>query len=143
MKLRYLEQWNTQRRQHAELYDRLFVETGLAARRGEGTSDSSGGFPVRLLRTDARAQHVFHQYVIRAHRRDELREFLMARGIGTEIYYPIPLHLQACFSYLGYAKGDLPESERAAADVLAIPMFAELTEDEQRWVVENIGEFYC
>ena len=85
VKLRYVEQWNTQRRQHAELYDRLFVETGLAARRGEGTSDSSGGFPVRLLRTDARAQHVFHQYVIRAHRRDELREFLMARGIGTEI----------------------------------------------------------
>jgi dTDP-4-amino-4,6-dideoxygalactose transaminase len=143
VKLRYVEQWNEQRRQHAEMYDGLFSEAGLAARRNEVTSDSTSGFPIRLLRTDARAEHVFHQYVIRAHRRDELREFLTARGIGTEVYYPIPLHLQACFSYLGYAKGDLPESERAAAEVLAIPMFPELTEDEQRWVVENIGEFYC
>ena len=143
VKLRYVEQWNAQRRQHAEMYDRLFSEAGLAARRNEVTSDSTSGFPIRLLRTDARAEHVFHQYVIRAHRRDELRQFLTARGIGTEVYYPIPLHLQACFSYLGYAEGDLPESERAAAEVLAIPMFPELTEDEQRWVVENIGEFYC
>ena len=143
VKLRYVEQWNAQRRQHAGMYDGLFSEAGLAARRNEVTSDSTSGFPIRLLRTDVRAEHVFHQYVIRAHRRDELREFLTARGIGTEVYYPIPLHLQACFSYLGYAEGDLPESERAAAEVLAIPMFPELTEDEQRWVVENIGEFYC
>jgi dTDP-4-amino-4,6-dideoxygalactose transaminase len=143
VKLRYVEQWNAQRRQHAGMYDGLFSEAGLAAKRNEVTSDSTSGFPIRLLRTDARAEHVFHQYVIRAHRRDELRQFLTARGIGTEVYYPIPLHLQACFSYLGYAEGDLPESERAAAEVLAIPMFPELTEDEQRWVVENIGEFYC
>ena len=146
VKLRYVEQWNGQRRQRAGLYDRLLVETGLVAAprgdRGEPTSDSSGSFPVRLLRNDSRGQHVFHQYVIRVHRRDELRGFLTERGIGTEIYYPIPLHLQACFSYLGYAEGDLPESERAAGDVLAIPMFPELTEDEQRWVVESIGEFY-
>ena len=80
--------------------------------------------------------------MIRAQRRDELRKFLGDRNIGTEIYYPIPLHLQPCFSYLGYSTGDLPESERAAAEVLALPMFPELTEAEQESVVERIAEFY-
>jgi dTDP-4-amino-4,6-dideoxygalactose transaminase len=85
---------------------------------------------------------VFHQYVIRAKRRDELRKFLAARGIATEIYYPIPLHLQPVFAYLGYKQGDLPESERAAREVLALPMFPELTEEEQRQVVAGIAEYY-
>jgi dTDP-4-amino-4,6-dideoxygalactose transaminase len=88
------------------------------------------------------ALHVFHQYVLRAQRRDELRRFLAERGIGTEVYYPVPLHLQAAFAYLGYQEGDLPESERAAREVLALPMFPELTQEEQRWVVESIAEFY-
>ena len=78
-----------------------------------------------------------------AYRRDELREFLTARKIGTEIYYPIPLHLQPCFVYLGYREGDFPEAERAAKEVLALPMFPELREDEQRWVVQSIADFYC
>jgi dTDP-4-amino-4,6-dideoxygalactose transaminase len=145
VKLRHLEKWNAQRRRHAATYEKLFVEAGLAqASSGEGESESriNDDLPVRLLRTDARAHHVFHQYVIRARQRDEIREFLASRGIGTEIYYPLPLHLQACFSYLGYRKGDLPESERAGQEVLAIPMFPELKEDEQRWVVESFAEFY-
>ena len=91
---------------------------------------------------DPKADHVFHQYVIRARRRDELREFLTARKIGSEVYYPLPLHLQPCFGYLGYRKGEFPESEKAAAEVLALPMFPELTEDEQRWVVQSIADFF-
>lgn len=146
VKLRHLEDWNARRREHAAAYDRMFAESGLAAARsrvGTQNTASDPGYPVMLLRYDPRALHVFHQYVVRALRRDELREFLNARGIGTEVYYPIPIHLQPCFAYLGYLEGDLPESERAAREVLAIPMFPELTEEEQRCVVENIAEFYC
>jgi dTDP-4-amino-4,6-dideoxygalactose transaminase len=98
--------------------------------------------PVRPLLTSPDAFHVFHQYVIRAARRDELRKFLGDRKIGTEVYYPIPLHLQPCFAYLGYEVGDLPESEQAAREVLALPMFPELTEAEQKCVVDAIAEFY-
>ena len=133
VKLPHIEAWNDKRRAHAKNYDRLLKGAGLA---------SSGNAPVRLLQTSTHAHHVFHQYVIRAQRRDELRKFLAEQNIGSEIYYPIPLHLQPCFAYLGYAAGDLPESERAAAEVLALPMFPELTEDEQEWVVENIAKFY-
>jgi dTDP-4-amino-4,6-dideoxygalactose transaminase len=79
---------------------------------------------------------------VRAVRRDELRTFLTDRKIGTEIYYPVPLHLQPSFAYLGYREGDLPECERAAHEVLALPMFPELLEEEQRWVVEGIADFY-
>jgi dTDP-4-amino-4,6-dideoxygalactose transaminase len=133
VKLPYVERWNSQRRERAGTYDRLFREAGLGA-------ESSS--PIRLPHTSPRAHHVFHQYVIRAQRRDDLRLFLSERKIGTEIYYPIPLHLQPCFAYLGYSQGDFPESERAAGEVLALPMFPELTEDEQRCVVELIAEFY-
>jgi dTDP-4-amino-4,6-dideoxygalactose transaminase len=134
VKLPHLEEWNSQRQARAAEYDRLFKESGLAA-----AKDSS---PVRLLDSSPHAYHVFHQYVVRVGRRDELRKFLSERRIGTEIYYPLPLHLQPCFTYLGYREGDLPESGRAAREVLALPMFPELTQDEQRWVVESIAEFY-
>ncbi len=80
--------------------------------------------------------------MIRAQRRDELRAFLVQRSIATGIYYPIPLHLQPCFAFLGYGEGDLPEAEWASREVLALPMFPELTESEQRWVVEAIADFY-
>jgi dTDP-4-amino-4,6-dideoxygalactose transaminase len=160
VKLKYLEGWNQARRQRAAVYDKLFAEAGLpAGRRSHAAnprsepasvshsinnqqSTISASSPVQLPWTSPQAHHVFHQYVIRAHRRDELREFLIARQIGSEIYYPIPLHLQPCFAYLGYRVGDFPEAERAAKEVLALPMFPELTEDEQRWVVASIAEFY-
>jgi dTDP-4-amino-4,6-dideoxygalactose transaminase len=80
--------------------------------------------------------------VIRARDREHLRRFLLSRGVGTEVYYPVPLHLQPVFAYLGYKEGDLPESERAAKEVVALPMFPELTEDEQKYVVAAIAEFY-
>ncbi len=133
VKLRYLEGWNELRRRHAILYDRLLTEAGLV--RGSLP-------PVALLETAPQAHHIYHQYVVRASKRDELRSFLAARQIATEVYYPIPLHLQKPFAYLGYAAGDLPEAERAAREVVALPMFPELTEDEQRTVVQAIAEFY-
>jgi dTDP-4-amino-4,6-dideoxygalactose transaminase len=139
VKLKYVEGWNEARRQCAARYDRLFAAAGLTSTGGQPENAA----PVQLPQPSAHAYHVFHQYVIRAYRRDELREFLTARKIGTEIYYPIPLHLQPCFVYLGYREGDLPEAERAAKEVLALPMFPELTEAEQRRVVESIADFYC
>ena len=132
VKLPHIEIWNQQRRQRAATYDRLLADAGLVS------SDSA----VRPLQTSPHALHAFHQYVIRAARRDELRKFLGDRKIGTEVYYPVPLHLQPCFAYLGYMAGDLPEAERAAGEVLALPMFPELTEGEQKCVVESIAEFY-
>jgi dTDP-4-amino-4,6-dideoxygalactose transaminase len=134
VKLPHIETWNQQRRQRAAIYDRLLAHAGLLSKRVDS--------PAKLVKTSPHAFHVFHQYVIRAQRRDELRKFLADRNIGTEIYYPIPLHLQPCFAYLGYSAGDLPESERAAAEVLALPMFPELTEAEQNCVVESMAEFY-
>ena len=97
---------------------------------------------MRPLGRSQQAKHVFHQYVIRAERRDDLRNFLTDRKIGSEIYYPLPLHLQPVFSYLGLKAGDLPVSEQAAKEVLALPMFPELTDAEIGHVVESIAEFY-
>lgn len=129
VKLKYIDQWNGERRQRAATYDRLIAAAGLAAR-------------VVTPKTIQQAHHIFHQYVVRVPERDRLRQFLADRGIATEIYYPLPLHLQKCFRYLGYSEGDFPEAERAAREVLALPMFPELTEEEQRHVVENIAQFY-
>jgi len=134
VKLPHVETWNRKRREHAAAYDLLLTQSGLIS--------ATGDSPVRVLTRSPHAHHVYHQYVIRAQRRDQLRQFLTDRKIGTEIYYPIPLHLQPAFAYLGYREGDLPESERAAREVLALPMFPELTDEEQQWVVESIAEFY-
>ena len=134
VKLPHVERWNQQRRDRAATYDRLLTQSGLASGRAND--------PIRPLGISPHAHHVYHQYVIRAQRREDLRQFLADRKIGTEIYYPIPIHLQPAFAYLGYREGDLPESERAAREVLALPMFPELTDDEQQWVVENIADFY-
>jgi dTDP-4-amino-4,6-dideoxygalactose transaminase len=135
VKLKYLESWNEARRQHAATYNHLFAEASLA-------TTATVNAPVQLPTPPATAHHVYHQYVIRTDRRDELREFLTARQIGTEIYYPIPLHLQPSLAYLGHREGDFPEAERAAKELLALPMFPELTGDEQRMVVESIADFY-
>jgi dTDP-4-amino-4,6-dideoxygalactose transaminase len=117
-------------------------DSGLTSSLTSNRASNENGAPVRLLARSPRAKHVFHQYVIRAQRRDELRKFLAERKIGSEIYYPLPLHLQPVFSYLGLKAGDLPVSEQAAREVLALPMFPELTLAEIRWVVESIAEFY-
>jgi dTDP-4-amino-4,6-dideoxygalactose transaminase len=136
VKLPHLAEWNQQRRDHAATYDRLFAEAGLIS------SIASEKTRVQPLENTKQGIHVFHQYVIRAQGRDELREFLAKNNIGTEVYYPVPLHLQPCFAYLGYREGDLPVAEGAANEVLALPMFPELTEDEQRCVVSNVADFY-
>ena len=143
VKLAHIADWNGRRRQHAATYDRLFAESGLTS--GPTSSQTSNQLtaPVRLLSRSPKAKHVFHQYVIRAQRRDELRKFLAERKIGSEVYYPLPLHLQPVFSYLGLKAGDLPVSEQAAREVLALPMFPELTEAEIRLVVESIADFYA
>ncbi len=138
VKLKYIEGWNEARRDRAAGYDRLLAAAGLTSDNGPESPA-----PIQIPFTSPQAHHVFHQYVVRAYRRDELREFLAARKIGTEIYYPVPLHLQPCFVYLGYREGDFPEAERASKEVLALPMFPELTEEEQRWVVSSIADFYC
>ena len=134
VKLPHVENWNQQRRERAATYDRLLTQSGLTS----ATMDS----PIRPLGISPHTLHVYHQYVVRAKRRDDLRQFLADRKIGTEIYYPVPIHLQPVFAYLGYRDGDLPESERAAREVVALPMFPELTDEEQQWVVESIAEFY-
>jgi flagellar biosynthesis component FlhA len=135
VKLRYIERWNQQRQERARTYADLFQQQGLV----EAAVYPSHG--VVLPYVDPRGTHVFHQYVIRAPRRDALRAFLAERGIGSEIYYPLPLHLQQCFQNLGYAEGAFPESERAAKEVLALPIFPELTQEEQERVVAAIAAF--
>ena len=135
VKLKYLPQWNQQRRDLAANYDKLFLAAGIVG------ATTGGG--VVLPFTDPRAGHVYHQYVIRAPRRDALREYLTDRQIGSEIYYPLPLHLQTSLSGLGYKLGDFPVSETAAAEVLALPMYPELRDDEQATVVDAIAAFYA
>jgi dTDP-4-amino-4,6-dideoxygalactose transaminase len=138
IKLKHIDQWNQQRRTVAAKYDTLLRASGLV-KEGALTVDSQA--PIGLLQTRREAFHIYHQYVVRAHRRDELRDFLTERAIGSEIYYPVPLHLQQSFAYLGYKAGDLPESERAAQEALALPIFPELREDEQERVVATIAQF--
>jgi dTDP-4-amino-4,6-dideoxygalactose transaminase len=124
VKLPHLEAWTEARRRNADRYDRLFAE------RGGGV-----GVPVRA----AGCRHIFNQYVIRVPGRDALRAALEARGIGTEVYYPVPFHLQECFSPLGHRQGDFPVSEAAAAEALALPIYGELTEAQQREVVDAVS----
>ncbi len=137
VKMKHLEEWNRQRRERASTYDSLFVRAGF--RSGNSSNPQSS---VQFLECLPEAHHIYHQYVIRAQRRDELKKFLGDRGVGSEVYYPLSLHQQKCFTYLGYREGDLPESERAAREVLALPIFPEITEAEQSYVVETIAEFY-
>ncbi len=135
VKLKYIEGWNQERRAAAARYLDLFTKAGLA---------QIGPYPVHgvvLPREIEGANHIWHQYVIRTSKRDALREFLASRKIGSEIYYPVPLHMQDALKCLGYGEGDFPEAERAAREVLALPMFAELRPDEQETVVAAIAEF--
>lgn len=130
VKLGYLDQWMAARDAHASRYTQR-----LQAIR-------SAGKVATPARTDG-VRHVWNQYVIRAQRRDELRKYLADAGIGTEVYYPIPLHLQQCFAYLGHATGEFPESERAAAEVLALPVFPELSPAQIDYVAATIERFHA
>ena len=130
VKLKYLKRWTESRRRNAERYRVLFAEAGLRAP------------SISLPATQKGHYHIFNQFVIRAKRRDALREHLTRKGIGSAIYYPVPLHRQACYRNLGYQPGDLPESERAARETLALPIYPELTSGQQRKVVQAIADFY-
>jgi dTDP-4-amino-4,6-dideoxygalactose transaminase len=136
VKLRYLGLWTLQRRERAARYSELFHAAGLV-------STGSAAEGIMLPWTDPRAEHVYHQYVIRAPRRDALREHLTQSCIGSEIYYPVPLHLQDALADLGYRPGDFPHAEAAAREVLALPIYPELRDDEQRAVVDAIRGFYA
>jgi len=128
VKLRHLEQWTAGRRRNAQRYRELFREFRL---------ESMVKSPV----TPPRYAHVYNQFTIRVRERDALREHLQTRGIPTEIYYPKPLHLQKAFAYLGHKLGDFPECETASLEVLSLPIFPELTEEQQRSVVAAIADF--
>jgi dTDP-4-amino-4,6-dideoxygalactose transaminase len=135
IKLRRLAAGNARRRAIAALYDKLFTAAGLTG------GSTSGG--IVLPFADPRGTHIYHQYVIRAPRRDALREFMNGHKISSEIYYPLPLHLQESLKFLGYKKGDFPVAERAAEEVLALPIYPELRDDEAATVVEGIRQFYA
>lgn len=130
IKLTHLDDWTAGRQRNARIYREAFLRTGLS---------QVVGLPAEVVG----ARHVYNQFVIRVPRRDELRVFLATHEIGTEIYYPVPLHLQQCFAYLRQSEGELPESERAARHTLALPIYPELSANQLEYVVEKIAEFYA
>ena len=130
VKLKHLNRWTEGRRRNADRYRALFKEYNLGPPFVSLPLARKGFF------------HIYNQFVIRAQRRDALQEYLKEKGIGSAIYYPVPLHLQECYQNLGYRPGDLPESERAAKEVLALPIYPELTPSQQRQVVRAIADFY-
>ena len=134
VKLRHIDLWNQARQRVAGRYTELFRATGITGSVHDGA--------LLLPHADGRSVHVWHQYVVRTLRRDDLRAHLTKRGIGSEIYYPLPLHQQQALQSLGYRAGQFPESERAALTVLALPIYPELRNDEQDRVVEAVAEFF-
>ena len=129
VRLRHLQEWNEERRQAAARYALLFRESGLQEQVLP---------PVEA----AGNTHIYHQYVVRCRNRDALQAFLESEGISTRIYYPLCLHLQPCFSDLGYAEGDFPQAEALSRECLALPIFPELKAEEQEWLVSSMAEFY-
>jgi dTDP-4-amino-4,6-dideoxygalactose transaminase len=145
VKLKYLDAWTLKRQQNAQVYRRHFERYGLSDHsESQHFSESNRVIlPNAVYKNDSLSHyHIYNQFVIRVQRRDELRDFLNSRKIGTEIYYPVPFHLQECFSYLGYKKGDFPMSEQAAMESLALPIYPELTTTQQEYVVRSIAEFF-
>ncbi|HWQ36249.1 MAG TPA: DegT/DnrJ/EryC1/StrS family aminotransferase [Blastocatellia bacterium] len=128
VKLKYLDEWTAARQRNADRYNQLFAEAALEE---VTTPIAHPGY-----------RHIYNQYTIRCARRDELMAYLKEQDIGTEIYYPVPLHLQECFAYLGGRAGDLPVSEQAAHECLSLPVYPELTAEMQQYVVEKVAEFY-
>lgn len=125
-KLPHLADWSSTRRAHAATYTKAL-------------KDVAG---VRTPVIDGANEPIFHQYTLRVERRDELQAHLKKHGIGTAVYYPVPLHLQNCFRHLGYTRGRLPEAERAAAEVISLPIYPELTPEQIGYVVDTIRGFY-
>jgi dTDP-4-amino-4,6-dideoxygalactose transaminase len=135
VKLRHLDEWTAGRQQNAKKYDKLFSEAGLAT---ASNKSSRVGLP-RVVT----GRHIFNQYVIRVSGRDQLQAALQKRKIGTEVYYPVPMHLQECFACLGRGIGSFPESERAAKETVALPIYPELSGAQLNYVVESIREFFA
>lgn len=130
VKLPHLDSWSDRRKQNADRYRELFTDAGLTEQ-------------IAIPYERENGRHIYNQYVIRVpNRRDALKQFLTENEIGTDIYYPVSLHLQECFAYLGYREGDFPESERASRETLALPIFPELKPEQQKYVVEKIAEFF-
>lgn len=136
VKLKYLDLWSQKRRENAIYYDKRFQEVRLKESGYIKTPE-----PIYKLSGD-KNYHIYNQYTIQSKKRDKLQAFLKENGIGTEIYYPVPLHLQECFKDLGYKKGDLPSSEQASSSVLSLPIYPELTIAQKDYVVQKISEFY-
>ena len=132
VKLPHLDDWSTARSRHAARYREAFAARGL---------DEVLGLPIEPWKGTAH-HHIYNQFVIRSPKRDELRRHLGEAGIGSEVYYPLPLHLQECFRVLGYRQGDFPESERAARETLALPVYPELNSAQQDYVVDAIVRFH-
>lgn len=126
VKLRYLDEWSQRRRVHAQYYNEAFRSFEI----------------IQVPYTEPGNVHIYNQYVLRVPQRDTLQEYLNERRIGNAIYYPIPLHLQECYADLGYTAGDFPESERAARETISIPVYPELTQKQQDYVIETIQKFY-
>lgn len=136
VKFNYLDEWTRRRQENAARYHTLFKETGLTDKPGIALPEA------RYQRAGVKHDHIYNQFVIRVPRRDQLMAHLIQQGIGSEIYYPVPFHLQECFRSLGYKEGDFPESERAAKETLALPIYQGLTADQQAIVVQAIRGFY-
>jgi dTDP-4-amino-4,6-dideoxygalactose transaminase len=133
-KLPHLDSWTAGRQRNAKVYDRLFVEAGLA--------EAGGGAANVMLPKVAMNRHIFNQYVIRLSERDQLQAYLKTHGVGTEVYYPVPMHIQECFAYLGHKAGDFPQSEAAANETLALPIYPELSGAQLSYVVECVRDFF-
>ncbi len=130
VKLDHLDAWTQARQRNAQFYSTAFERAGLADKVGLPQPAPRG------------ARHIYNQYVVRVGERDKLKAFLAEHGVGTEIYYPVPLHLQRCFAYLEYRPGDCPQSERAANETLALPVYPELSQAQLQYVVDTIARFY-
>ena len=144
VKLPHLDRWSEQRRKNAETYNKLFIDARLAEETGRIKFDNKNKvlLPEAVYKNSGvKNYHIFNQYIIRVEKRDELRKFLSQNEIGNEIYYPVPFHLQECFTNLGYSKGDFPNAEFAADTSIALPIYPELSKDQLSFVVEKINEF--
>jgi dTDP-4-amino-4,6-dideoxygalactose transaminase len=146
VKLPHLDSWSAKRRLNAETYTNAFIKNGLAEEEGKIKFDEKNQvlLPKAVYRDQSESvknYHIYNQYIIRVEKRDELRKFLTEKEIGTEIYYPIPFHLQECFSYLNYKRGDFPLAELAADTSIALPIYPELSAEQLNYVAEMIKEF--